>query len=62
MVASFRRNTGACGVASIDRRSVLALIGATLIPSRVGAAQYPSRPIKIIVPFGPEDRATSPRG
>jgi len=53
MVASFRPNTGPSGVASIDRRSVLALIGATLIPSGVGAAQYPSRPIKIIVPFGP---------
>jgi tripartite-type tricarboxylate transporter receptor subunit TctC len=53
MVASFRRNTASSGVASIDRRSVLAFIGATLIPSRVGAAQYPSRPIKIIVPFGP---------
>ena len=53
MVASFRQNTGSGGVASIDRRSVLAFIGATLIPSRVGAAQYPSRPIKIIVPFGP---------
>src|SRR6185295_10063006 len=53
MVASFRRNTGSSGVASIDRRSALALIGATLMPSRVSAAQYPSRPIKIIVPFGP---------
>jgi tripartite-type tricarboxylate transporter receptor subunit TctC len=37
----------------IDRRSVLALIGAALTPSLVHAAQYPSRPIKIIVPFGP---------
>lgn len=53
MDASFRRNPGSSGVALIDRRSALALIGATLIPSRVSAAQYPSRPIKIIVPFGP---------
>ena len=37
----------------IDRRSVLALIGAALMPSVARAAQYPSRPIKIIVPFGP---------
>ena len=53
MVANFRPNTGSSGVSSIDRRSILAFIGATLIPSGVGAAQYPSRPIKIIVPFGP---------
>jgi tripartite-type tricarboxylate transporter receptor subunit TctC len=53
MFASIRRNTGSSGGASIDRRSVLAFVGATLIPCRVSAAQYPSRPIKIIVPFGP---------
>jgi len=46
-VAGFARNT------LIDRRSVLALIGAALAPVRAQAAQYPSRPIKIIVPFGP---------
>ena len=38
---------------AIDRRSILALIGAALVPIRAQAAQYPSRPIKIIVPFGP---------
>jgi tripartite-type tricarboxylate transporter receptor subunit TctC len=53
MVASFGRNTGSRGVGVIDRRSVLALISAALLPSTSGAAQYPSRPIKIIVPFGP---------
>ena len=37
----------------IDRRSVLALIGGALTPSQARAASYPSRPIKIIVPFGP---------
>ena len=37
----------------IDRRYVLALIGAVLAPVRAQSAQYPSRPIKIIVPFGP---------
>ncbi len=38
---------------AIDRRSVLALIAAALAPTQSQAAQYPSRPIKIIVPFGP---------
>ena len=38
---------------AIDRRSILALIGAALMPVQAQAAQYPSRPIKIIVPFGP---------
>ena len=37
----------------INRRSVLALMGAALAPIQVHAAVYPSRPIKIIVPFGP---------
>jgi tripartite-type tricarboxylate transporter receptor subunit TctC len=37
----------------IDRRSVLALIGGALAPVDAQAAVYPSRPIKIIVPFGP---------
>ena len=53
MVASFRRNSGLGDVASFDRRSILTLIGATLLPSIARAAHYPSRPIKIIVPFGP---------
>src|SRR3954452_4977924 len=53
MDASFKRKTGSHGAGVIDRRSVLALIGAALTPSLVHAAQYPSRPIKIIVPFGP---------
>jgi tripartite-type tricarboxylate transporter receptor subunit TctC len=53
MVASFGRNTGAGGGALLGRRSVLALLGATLLPSLARAAPYPSRPIKIIVPFGP---------
>src|ERR1700754_2172558 len=37
----------------INRRSVLALMGAALAPIQVHAAVYPSRPIKIIVLFGP---------
>src|SRR4029079_16363067 len=37
----------------IDRRSLLALIGSAFIPAAARAASYPSRPIKIIVPFGP---------
>jgi len=53
MDASFKRNTGSHGAGVIDRRSVLALIGAALTPSLIHAAQYPSRPIKIIVPFSP---------
>src|SRR4051812_50137525 len=53
MDASFKQNTGSHGAGVIARRSVLALIGAALTPSFVHAAQYPSRPIKIIVPFGP---------
>ena len=40
MDASFRRNTGSHGAGVIDRRSVLALIGAALTPSVVHAAQY----------------------
>src|ERR1700730_4612554 len=34
-------------------RSFLALIGGVLAPMEARAALYPSRPIKIIVPFGP---------
>jgi len=37
----------------INRRAVLALIGGALAPIEARAALYPSRPIKIIVPFGP---------
>ena len=48
--------------ANIDRRSVLGLIGALLTPARARAANYPSRPIKIIVPFGPGGSGTLPRG
>src|SRR4029453_17203587 len=53
MVASFRRNGRSRDASVIDRRSVLALIGAALTPSLVHAAPYPSQPMKIIVPFGP---------
>src|SRR5882672_11978448 len=53
MDAGFARNMRARGASVIDRRSALALIGAALMASPVRAAQYPSRPIKIIVPFGP---------
>lgn len=41
------QNTG------INRRALLALIGSALTPLQARAAQYPTRPIKIIVPFGP---------
>ena len=37
----------------IDRRSLLALIGSAFVPAAARAASYPSRPIRIIVPFGP---------
>jgi tripartite-type tricarboxylate transporter receptor subunit TctC len=37
----------------INRRSVLALMASALVPIEAAAAQYPSRPIRIIVPFGP---------
>src|SRR6266446_3850782 len=37
----------------LNRRSVLALIAGVLLPAQARAAAYPSRPIKIIVPFGP---------
>ena len=39
--------------AEINRRSVLALIGGVLAPLPARAASYPSRSIRIIVPFGP---------
>src|SRR3954468_11399272 len=53
MYASFKRNTGSHGAGGIDRRSVLALMASALVPIEAAAAQYPSRPIRIIVPFGP---------
>lgn len=53
MVAGFRRSKDSVGIGAIDRRSALALIGTALLPSIARAAPYPSRPIKIIVPFGP---------
>jgi tripartite-type tricarboxylate transporter receptor subunit TctC len=37
----------------LTRRCMLALVGAALLPAHVRADHYPSRPIKIIVPFGP---------
>ena len=37
----------------LHRRAVLALIGGALTSTQASAASYPSRPIKIIVPFGP---------
>jgi tripartite-type tricarboxylate transporter receptor subunit TctC len=39
--------------ASLSRRSVLALTAAALLPASARAENYPSRAIKIIVPFGP---------
>src|SRR3954451_2778363 len=53
MDASFKRNTDSHRAGVIDRRSVLALIGGVLTTQYARAASYPSRPIKIIVPFGP---------
>ena len=37
----------------IDRRAMLALIGGALASLDARAAAYPSRPIRIVVPFGP---------
>jgi len=37
----------------INRRSILALLASALVPIQAAAAQYPSRPIRIVVPFGP---------
>jgi tripartite-type tricarboxylate transporter receptor subunit TctC len=53
MVAGIKRNPDSRGDGAFDRRSALALIAAALMPPNASAAQYPSRPIKIIVPFGP---------
>jgi tripartite-type tricarboxylate transporter receptor subunit TctC len=53
LFANIKRNPCSGVGGAVDRRSVLALIGATLLPSMARAAPYPSRPIKIIVPFGP---------
>ena len=53
MEVGIKPNTVSPRAGVIDRRVVLALIGATLMPSMAHAAPYPSRPIKIIVPFGP---------
>ena len=53
MFANIKRNPCSGVGGAVDRRSVLALIGATLLPSMARAAPYPSRPIKIIGPFGP---------
>jgi tripartite-type tricarboxylate transporter receptor subunit TctC len=39
--------------ALLSRRSLLALAASALLPASARAEQYPSRPIKIIVPFGP---------
>jgi tripartite-type tricarboxylate transporter receptor subunit TctC len=53
LFANIKRNPCSGVGGAVDRRSVLALIGATLLSSIARAAPYPSRPIKIIVPFGP---------
>jgi len=37
----------------LTRRCMLAAIGASLLPVHARADRYPSRPIKVIVPFGP---------
>ena len=37
----------------INRRTIFALMASALVPIEATAAQYPSRPIRIIVPFGP---------
>ncbi len=37
----------------VSRRTLLPLMAAALLPARAHAEQYPSRAIKIIVPFGP---------
>jgi tripartite-type tricarboxylate transporter receptor subunit TctC len=38
---------------ALSRRAILALIGGALLPVQAHADHYPTRPIKIIVPFGP---------